>query len=424
MPHRLRDIPARLGPFTLAFALSAAIPAFANNGLNLIGFGAQSVGMGGADLAVETGASALNINPAAVPREGQAFENSAGPAVGIDNYHTDANGKKVSIESPFALVGSAGYTRALGRVTLGIGLFAQGGSGTAFNNIATPFGTVDDIGAQIGVMRITPGVAWHASERLSLGVSVPLNIALAKQDVYPDTSTATFSGYAIRDAFSFSPSIKAGALFRVNDRVSIGATYSSKTKLEFRNAEMEVNYTAQGFGYVTYDETKLEGISLPQQLGIGIALRPTPQLTLALDVDWLDWSSAVERSTLTAKNPNSSLAPQTIQASSDLNWKDQVVFAIGAAYDVSDRLTLRAGYNYGRSPLPESTLSPLLAPIGEHTLTLGMGYRMQGGWKLDGALEWQVAEEVTYTNPISLTGNPSSLQIGYIAIHLTAAKVW
>ncbi len=42
----------------------------------------------------------------------------------------------------------------------------------------------------------------------------------------------------------------------------------------------------------------------------------------------------------------------------------------------------------------------------------------------DAALERQMAEQVTYTNPISLTGDPSSLQIGYIAIHLTAAKIW
>ena len=55
---------------------------------------------------------------------------------------------------------------------------------------------------------------------------------------------------------------------------------------------------------------------------------------------------------------------------------------------------------------------------------MGLAYGMQGGWSLDGALEWQVGREVTYSNPISLTGNPSSLQLGYIAIHITATKAW
>jgi len=408
----------------LSCILGPVSSAHANNGLNLIGFGAESVAMGGADLAVTSSPTALNINPAGMPRQGQMLDNTLGIGLALNNYHTDAAGDRVSLGNPLSAIGSGGYTRAISNFTLGVGLFAQGGSGSMFSNIETPFGTQDDLLSMIGVLRLTPGVAWHPSETFSVGVSVPINIAAAKQDVYPDTSTAIFSGYAIRDAYAFTPSVKVGTMVRLNDRLTLAAAYSSKTELKFRNAEMKVNFTAQGLGYVTYDDTTLEGISLPQQLGVGVAFRATPHLLLALDVDWLDWSAAVKRSTLKATSPNSALAPQTIESSAEMNWKDQVVVALGAAYDVNERVTVRAGYNYGKSPVPDSSLSPLLAPIMEQSVTLGMGYRMDGGWKVDGALEWQVGREVTYTSPVSLTGNPSSLQVGILAAYLTLAKAW
>ena len=44
--------------------------AVASNGLNLIGYGAESVAMGGADVAVAADTLALNTNPAGIARLG------------------------------------------------------------------------------------------------------------------------------------------------------------------------------------------------------------------------------------------------------------------------------------------------------------------------------------------------------------------
>jgi long-chain fatty acid transport protein len=45
-------------------AMTAAFPSAASNGLTLIGTGTESVGMGGADVAVARDTTALSTNPA------------------------------------------------------------------------------------------------------------------------------------------------------------------------------------------------------------------------------------------------------------------------------------------------------------------------------------------------------------------------
>jgi long-chain fatty acid transport protein len=58
-----------------------------------------------------------------------------------------------------------------------------------------------------------------------------------------------------------------------------------------------------------------------------------------------------------------------------LNWHNEAVYRLGVEYQVMENLSLRAGYAYGGSPVPDSTLTPMTAAISEHTLTAGVGYR-------------------------------------------------
>ena len=65
----------RLNAILLALGLSASLPATATNGINLIGFGAESTLMGGADTAVARDTSALNTNPASLAKiQGHMFD--------------------------------------------------------------------------------------------------------------------------------------------------------------------------------------------------------------------------------------------------------------------------------------------------------------------------------------------------------------
>jgi len=75
------------------------------------------------------------------------------------------------------------------------------------------------------------------------------------------------------------------------------------------------------------------------------------------------------------------------------------VNALGLVYRWSDDLVLRAGINYAKQPIPESSLSPLLAPINELHYGLGFAWRVNNAWRFDFAYRLDAKASRTYTNP-------------------------
>ena len=164
------------------------VPAFANNGLNLIGFGTESTLMGGADTAVARDTTSLNTNPAGLAQiRRRAFDVYSATAFALDVAYADQFGNDRNVSNNVIPVGGGGYAQELGEsgIVAGIGLFVQGGAGAVFGNLQTPFGTRDELSALTGVVKLTPGIAYRASETLSLGISVSAVYAQAKQKIFP-----------------------------------------------------------------------------------------------------------------------------------------------------------------------------------------------------------------------------------------------
>ena len=57
-------------------------------------------------------------------------------------------------------------------------------------------------------------------------------------------------------------------------------------------------------------------------------------------------------------------------------WTDQTIYKIGVDWTINEKWNARAGWNYGKSPIPEDqVLFNMLAPATpEHHLTFGGGY--------------------------------------------------
>jgi len=182
--------------------------------------------------------------------------------------------------------------------------------------------------------------------------------------------------------------------------------------------------SAVGLGKVTYRDSSIDGMALPQEVGVGVAVRPVPPLLVAVKVAWLDWSGALETSTLSASSPDNPGAPPALSLPSTMNWSDQFVFAIGVAYDLTEKAVLRAGYNYGSNPIPANSLNPLLAAITEHHVTFGGGYAFSTKWQLSGAVEYSFNNAVTYQNPELPFGSGAEEENESIAAHVMLSRRW
>lgn len=372
----------------------------ATNGFNLIGFGAESSLMGGADIAVARDTTALNTNPAGLVQiKGQSLDMFGSMLRTIDLAHKDSFGNDDHASNQYTFLGGGGYARSLDSVpcTVGVGLFAQGGAGGVFKHVKTAFGNSDELSSLFGIAKVIPGVGCQVNDQLSIGASLALVYAGLEQKFLPDTSSAApFAGYHIKDASALRIGTKLGVMYQVNPKVTLAATYTEKTELPLTDGELTADFSALGLGKVRYRNAGLDGLALPREVALGLALRPADDWLFSFKVNWINWSDAINDVTLRATNPQNAFAPAVYGGVTKGDWHNQLVFATGLAYTMNEKTTLYAGYNYGRSPVPEQNASPLLAAILDHHLTLGMARQITPEWKLMGGMEYMFPVKAEY----------------------------
>ena len=406
--------------------LAAASPAYATNGINLIGFGAESTLMGGADVAVARDTSALNTNPAGLTQIKAPLLDMFGSVLRTtDLVHKDPRNEEHA-SNRYTFLGGGGYARPLENTdcTAGIGLFAQGGAGGVFDNLRTPFGNRDDLSSLFGIAKIIPGIGCEVSDKLSLGASLNLVYGSIEQDFFANTSFSAggvnFAGYKLEDASAIRTGFKLGMQYRVTPTLTLAAAYTEKTELPMTGGTLVADYAA--LGKVKYANASVKGFALPREVAVGLAFKPTDEWLLSFKLNWLNWDDAINDITLRATKPNNAAAPAVYPfpvAAAD--WKDQWVVATGVAYKWDDRTTLYAGHNYGKNPIPRQNSSPLLAGILEHHLTFGAARKIDQNWLMTGGVEWMLPVSVKYNS--QLLGD-SEIRNEAIFLHFMLSRRW
>ena len=350
--------------------------AWATNGMNMIGYGAVSSGMGGADLAVVDNASAMNINPSGICScEGPQFSlgvSALMPKIHHQDMANDLDAKDQIFPLPLITYATPIDGTPL---TFGLGIFAQGGMGVDYENRFLGPGGADQIYSNVGYMKVTPTLAWQSRDtRLKVGASLNIGKVTSDIEYFPNTV-----GFKANDLTAYGYGARLGFQYRIEDLV-IGGAWLSETELSFEDGDLEMGGTVY--------EAEMEGFNWPQQIGLGVAYNITYAFRVAMDVDWIEWSQAVDQVELSG-------GPMPITF--PMEWEDQWVFALGAEWEFADGWIGRIGYNHGDSPVPDETLNPLFPAIIEDHATIGLGYRSRN-WQLDTAYEHAFEAEQKNSN--------------------------
>lgn len=407
------------GLSTAIFLSCTSSLVYATNGINLIGFGTESLLMGGADIAVARDTSALNTNPAGLYQiKGKQVDIYGSLLRTTDLTLKDNFGNEEHASNRYTVLGGGGYASALDNLpcTAGVGFFAQGGSGGVFENLNTAFGTVDEFSALFGIAKLTTGIGCQVNDQWALGGSFGLVYATAEQELFPDTPNV---GLSISGLESLRTSFKLGMQYKATPSITLAATYTDKTELPLSGGKLKFRTAG---GDVTYRDVKLTGLALPREIGLGAAYQLNDDLLLSLKLNWVNWANAIEKNKLTASDPD---APSpVITSTAQSKWHNQWVIATGLAYDYNDKTTLYAGYNYGKNPIPQQHTTPLVAGIFEHHVTFGAAYQYNPRWKLSSGIEYDVRKKVDYTNPELPFGPDAQLRNEAIWLHFMATRTW
>jgi len=346
--------------------------ASATNGYFTHGVGLKAKAMGGASLAYPQDALAAGSNPAGMAFIGDRFD------VGVDMFRPD-RGSEVSgnANPPVNMVYDAndeqnffmpelGYSRTVSdKLALGLSIYGHGGMNTSYTTPIGLFGTTD-VGIDLAQMFIVPSVAMKINEQHSLGLGVNVVWQRFKADGLENFDNEMMSsnpGKVTGNDYDSSTGfgVRVGWMGHFGEMLTAGATYQSRTFMgEFD--EYSGLFAEEG------------GFDIPSNYGVGIAVTPTQELVVAVDVTQILYSEI--NSIANPLLPNLGMSPLGTEDGAGFGWEDVTVFKVGVAYDVTSELTLRGGYNYGGQPIPTSeTLFNMIAPgVVEHHATFGGTY--------------------------------------------------
>lgn len=391
----------------LVLALAAvgfAGSAFATNGYFAHGYGIKSKGMGGVGIAFSQDSLAAATNPAGMVLVGDRID--FGAEVFNPNREANVNGA-ATYESgkEYFLIPEFGYNRMIKPdLSVGVAVFGNGGMNTEY----APIPQFNVAGLKTGVdlmqLFISPTVSKKINENHAVGAS--LNLAYQRFKAYGISNFAGVSGSAANLSDngyddSYGLGIRLGWTGKLSPMVTMGATYQSKTKMS-KFDKYSGLFAEQG------------DFDIPENYGLGIAIQATPKTTVAFDAVRINYSDinsiANNISTLGVNLLGASNAP-------GFGWKDQNVYKIGVSHEVSDKLTVRAGYNHGSGVIPNTEVAfNILAPATvENHLTLGATWKLQNGAELSGYFMHAFSESITGATP-QLGGGSSTIKMDQNAV--------
>ena len=388
--------------------------AMATDGYFSHGFGVKSQGIGGLGIALPQDGLAIATNPAGialvgdrvdagiswfVPQRGAEITGNAGPING--SYSGD--GRKNFLIPEFA------YTRQLSSsTTFGVAVFGNGGMNTTYESGIPLFGNTP-AGVNLEQLFVSPALAWKLDEHNSVGIGVnfayqlfeakglenfastqPQRQVSASPANVTDQGTDTSTGWGLH----------LGWTGQLAPDWTIGATWSSKIKAS-KFSKYQGLFADSG------------SFDIPASFGAGLSYKATPALTLAADLERIQYGRVTS-----VGNPLANLFagnPLGSPNGAGFGWKDVSVYKLGVSYDYTPELTLRGGFNHSDQPIQTSeTLFNTLAPgVVQDHLTLG------GTWKRSGGNEVSVAYTHGFRGTVNGSGSiPASFGGGEANIHL------
>ena len=363
----------------LSIALAAGFvfnkDAYAANASRELGFSTRDSAMAGATTASPADTSCLIKNPAGLVRIGNRIDfeyqniifhdvtlDAEGPVSGFGFPLVNKGLKQESSINYLPGVDAGVSYRIPGTdkypISVGCGLFTIGGMAL---NYASPRLTsllVSDYDKMVELrsMRFAPGIAVAFTDKLSFGAAADIDIQAARSNL-AKTGVVPFQETSGGGKWDFAPGVgfNAGLLYQFNDMLAAGASYES--------------HQWMGHHYRYKDVTPY--IDEPPVISVGLSFKPIKDLELTYDTRYINWTD-VKLARLAPKDGG-------------FGWRDQWVFAAGTEYTYKDKLKLRLGYNYGKSPIQPNVVfaNALLPLIVEHHLTAGFSYYLTKDLSLD-----------------------------------------
>lgn len=224
--------------------------------------------------------------------------------------------------------------------------------------------------SEMSVIDASPSVAWRVSDSVSVGAGLDLYYGrLQFSRLLPYGTNAKVKA----DADGWAVGGNAGVTWRITPRQRIALTYTAPFDMKYTGEMKTANIPSPPFPPSEPESDIETTFKYPTIVALGYGLQVTTTLRVETKVEWLEFSRY--KSMDIDAGGNSALASTLGLSHAAQNWDDTWTFGLGSEWEFVPDWTLRAGYLYLQSPIPDETFAPTALDVDQSLATLGLGYR-------------------------------------------------
>ena len=355
---------------TVLAATLASGATWATDGYFPHGYGMKALGMGGVSIAMTDNAFAGANNPAIASFAGNRVEmgvNVFMPKRGASRTGSESMDGAVDSDRKSFLIPEFGYNQQISdKLAMGVTVYGNGGMNTDYP--VNLLGGSTRLGIDLMQLIVAPTLSYKVDDRNAIGVSPLL--------VYQRFKASGLQAFAQTGAYQMSSApaqvtdqghddstgmgVRLGYLGKLTDQLTLGASWSPKTKMGKFDKYAGLFANAGSF-------------DIPENYGFGIAVQATPSVQVAADYQRINYGKVSS-----IANPSTNQAYLGMANGPGFGWSDVNVLKLGVQWQMSSQWTLRAGYNKTDNPIQSRDVTfNILAPgvVTTH-YTLGGTYQL------------------------------------------------
>lgn len=358
--------------------------------------GQKNNGMGGVGVGLSLDQAAMFYNPGAL-----AMVRERGVQIGVNGtlarqaFRAENGSTQRELQNntttPFNLYVGFGPTE--GKFRAGIAVYTPFGNKLQYAEGWEGRFALTEI--DLKAVYVQPTFSYAITDQISVGAglmvlasgSVNLQRDIPSQDASGNYASIELDGKA-ENKIGFN----AGILFKPSEKLSVGVSYRSKIDAVVEDGDVTFsglsNTAAPNFQATKFKAT----LPLPATTTIGIGVMPTEKLTIGLDVNYVEWSAY---RTLEFKF-DAPVNGSTVSSSKRF-YEDALTFRLGAQYQVTSGLTVRAGGAFDNSPVKDGFLTPETPDADRITGTLGASYKFGEHFGIDVSTQFVNLKKRTVT---------------------------
>ena len=358
----------------------------------------KQTGMGHVGVGMKLGAESMHFNPAGLVYLNGHMDMS----VGISGIFSNARYKNGdysaktdnSVGTPvYAYVGYRIYDN----LAAGISLTTPYGNSLKWPQAWKGAHLIQDITLKSYI--IQPTLSYKILDNLSVGVGLQIamgNVNLSRA-LLPVGALVPILGADYQDVVPVSATLDGkskvklgyhiGVMYDVCDKVTLGLSYRSRVRMKVKEGTAELDYASEKIKDLLDATGQIPPLDkgtfhaqlpLPSNTTFGVSYRPTDRWELALDLQFVGWSAY---DSLNVVFNEKVLKIEDIKA--EKNYKNTMIYRIGAQYMATDRLDVRLGLYYDQSLIRKNNYNPETPGMGKIGISTGCSFEPYRNLQID-----------------------------------------